>query len=266
MQILEFKIPNDPQVVKALADYLYRELPSEVIADGKDVLGVKDTPAAEETAEQGNAEGGEKSNDDLTRFDGLDPATSRGQNPGGVNDTSGAGTAPPPPTTETTTTTQADNDVVLDAQGLPWDHRIHAGSKTFMKSGPRKDCWKYKPGVDKDTLVPEVEAQLKAAQASAPATTTTETSEGGAPPPPTGETSEAGESNKVNFELLDPASMTFAHALTEVGQLTTQGLLDETKVKSVIVPKGIAEFFMLDSRPDLLPEVIVGLRAVAGVA
>lgn len=58
-------------------------------------------------------------------------------------------------------TTAPAADVKLDAHGFPWDDRIHAGSKQTMASGPRKGCWKYKPGVDKDVLVPQVEAELK---------------------------------------------------------------------------------------------------------
>lgn len=46
----------------------------------------------------------------------------------------------------------------LDKNGLPWDSRIHAGAKTQNKDG----TWKYKPGVDKEVLVPQVEAELRA--------------------------------------------------------------------------------------------------------
>lgn len=50
----------------------------------------------------------------------------------------------------------------LDARGLPWDSRINAATKTKDKAGN----WKYKVGVDREVLVPQVEAELRAALTS----------------------------------------------------------------------------------------------------
>lgn len=44
----------------------------------------------------------------------------------------------------------------FDTNGLPWDGRIHAGSKARLANG----AWRYKRGVDKD-VVEAVEAELK---------------------------------------------------------------------------------------------------------
>lgn len=52
--------------------------------------------------------------------------------------------------------------VELDAQGLPWDKRIHSSSKALMASGARNGCWKYLKGVDK-ALIPAVEQELREA-------------------------------------------------------------------------------------------------------
>lgn len=46
----------------------------------------------------------------------------------------------------------------LDKNGLPWDSRIHSAAKTFNADG----TWKYLRGVDREVLVPQVEAELKA--------------------------------------------------------------------------------------------------------
>lgn len=56
--------------------------------------------------------------------------------------------------------------VELDKNGLPWDERIHAGTKTKLKSGE----WKAKKQVD-PALVAQVEAELRArvAAGNAPA-------------------------------------------------------------------------------------------------
>lgn len=47
----------------------------------------------------------------------------------------------------------------LDKNGLPWDSRIHSTAKSFNADG----TWKYLRGVDREVLVPQVEAELRAA-------------------------------------------------------------------------------------------------------
>lgn len=47
----------------------------------------------------------------------------------------------------------------LDIKGMPWDSRIHAKTKTKNKD----HTWKYAVGIDRDVLVPQVEAELRAA-------------------------------------------------------------------------------------------------------
>jgi len=47
----------------------------------------------------------------------------------------------------------------LDAEGMPWDDRIHASTKTKTVNG----CWKKRRGVE-DVLVRQVEAELKGGQ------------------------------------------------------------------------------------------------------
>jgi hypothetical protein len=48
--------------------------------------------------------------------------------------------------------------VELDAEGLPWDERIHAGTKTKTQKG----VWTARKGVNDDALVNSVKAQLRA--------------------------------------------------------------------------------------------------------
>lgn len=52
-----------------------------------------------------------------------------------------------------------------DARGIPWDERIHAGTKATNKDG----SWRYKRGVTEATIK-TVEAELTATPAPAPAT------------------------------------------------------------------------------------------------
>ena len=86
----------------------------------------------------------------------------------------GSTVAPPPPvnTAPTTTTPGVASSptatltpgVDLDAKGLPWDNRIHAGTKRKNADG----SWTAKRGVD-PTLVATVEAELRQVMGAAPA-------------------------------------------------------------------------------------------------
>ena len=49
------------------------------------------------------------------------------------------------------------DSTVLDARGLPWDSRINAKTKTKDAKGN----WKYAVGIDREVLVPQVEAELR---------------------------------------------------------------------------------------------------------
>lgn len=81
----------------------------------------------------------------------------------------GAIVAPPPPanTAPITTTPGVASSVAgvdLDANGLPWDNRIHAGTKRKNADG----SWTAKRGVD-PALVATVEAELRQVMGAAPA-------------------------------------------------------------------------------------------------
>lgn len=52
----------------------------------------------------------------------------------------------------------------LDANGLPWDERIHAGTKTMTEKG----VWKKRKGVQ-EPQIREVETELRARMAASPA-------------------------------------------------------------------------------------------------
>ena len=105
---------------------------------------------------------------------GLAPAAAFGVPPaplaGSIPAIAAASTvAPPPPanTAPTTTTPGAASSaagVELDAKGLPWDARIHAGTKRKNADG----SWTAKRGVD-PALVAQVEAELRQVMGAAPA-------------------------------------------------------------------------------------------------
>ena len=71
----------------------------------------------------------------------------------------------------------------LDANGLPWDARIHAGSKALNKNG----TWRYRRGVD-EGIVEAVEAELMGLLSTPVAPPPPPAQETTAPPPPAQET------------------------------------------------------------------------------
>ena len=95
-----------------------------------------------------------------------------------VDETTTHPLAPPvPPSTEKSTPVTNPGNVELDADGIPWDARIHSGGKTKLKAA---NTWKL--GRNKDPeLIKQVMAELKAAVAApaAPANDNAETLEGG---------------------------------------------------------------------------------------
>lgn len=73
---------------------------------------------------------------------------------------------------ETIADITSDGPVELDANGIPWDERIHASTRSTLKNG----TWKLKRGVD-EALVKQVESELLGEDVPA-------VSDAVAPPPP----------------------------------------------------------------------------------
>lgn len=110
----------------------------------------------------------------ISKAFGLDDNDTSKQEPGtpATPDTSDAPAAPDTPSAPApqVTPTQIAN-AELDKDGLPWDARIHAGTKTKTQKG----IWTRKKGVADsvfDAVVAELRQQYPAAAASAPATAT----------------------------------------------------------------------------------------------
>lgn len=100
-------------------------------------------------------------------------------NPGNAHDAPGASDQsqipPPPPLTGATAQTEnSGSSTELDVNGLPWDSRIHSGSKGKNQDG----SWKSLRNVDK-SIVPGVEAELRAQMAGG-----VQASDDTPPPPP----------------------------------------------------------------------------------
>lgn len=149
--------------------------------------------------------------------------------------------------------------VPVDKEGLPWDHRIHASTKTFIADG----TWKLKRGVDAAEVV-MVKEQLKALMCvptfvavvnpdrvpfapviSAPP----------APPPPPAPTSHY-LINQV------PPTVTLTDLIARMSAAIVAGKMTQATVSEMCAKHGVSEFMLLSSRPDLLPLIDADMKAI----
>lgn len=142
-----------------------------------------------------------------------------------------------------TGTTQHDGDyevvattVELDKNGLPWDARIHGQDKKKNADG----TWKFIRGIDRDTIVPEVEAELRQALAAVPSEASTDSSAAAGPdtapsPPSAGPT-------------------TFQELLPLVTAAKNEGRLTDAKLEEVCKELGLPKFGLIATREDLIPQ------------
>lgn len=96
-------------------------------------------------------------------------------------------TPPPPPAQETTETAPASTGPELDKDGMPWDERIHSGTKSKTQAG----LWTKRRNVPAETYE-AVSAELKQIMAAGtPAAETQADAPADVPPPPAEETNDA---------------------------------------------------------------------------
>lgn len=120
----------------------------------------------------------------------------------------------------------------LDTNGIPWDARIHAATKTKCKDG----SWKNKPGVDA-ALLASVTAELKGVQAIPTPTPPTATAAG---------------------------PVTFAELIKALTPLLTSKRLTADQVNEQCQTHGLPNCNALAGRVDLIPTVWSQICLIAG--
>ena len=170
--------------------------------------------------------------------------------------------------------------VELDKNGLPWDERIHAGTKTKLKSGE----WKAKKSVD-PALVASVEAELRARMAAgnvaSPVAPTVP-----APPlaSPVGASSPTTTASPAVAPAIDPAAVfggapavppapvvpaapvasadptTFEQLMPRITAAVTAGIVPPTAVGAACAAHGVASVVTLQQSPQFVPLVWATLR------
>lgn len=149
---------------------------------------------------------------------------------------------------------------------IPWDNRIHASSKKVNADG----TWRLKPGIDRENLLPQVEAELAALVADMPAVAPTppasvpapnpiEQTATVAPPPPATEqphgstAAEAEQLAQIPTGAAVPVS-TFPELLPLVTAAKHAGTLTDEKINEVLAEIGLTAFGQLAVRTDLVAQ------------
>jgi hypothetical protein len=116
----------------------------------------------------------------------------------------------------------------LDVNGLPWDNRIHARTKTKTAEG----AWKLMRGVNLD-LVKQVEIQLRGAlnAPSAPVNV---------PIPPA-----ATDTNSAWFT-----------AMARITAVVKDGQMTHAQVMTIVKSMGLESIPLIAQRPDLIPSIL----------
>lgn len=190
--------------------------------------------------------------------------------------------------------TKVDNLVPLDSQGLPWDSRIHASTKTFIADG----SWKLRRGVD-PIEVEKVKTQLKGLMA-VPQALATDLHRGAStvPVPPAPVVFGAGPDITVvtpkSHYLIDQVppigyvvpqtqveraseidiekeaveqyaaktTVTLADLIGRMSAAITAGKLTQASIAEICTKHGVSEFHLLSNRPDLLPLIDADMKAM----
>ncbi len=164
--------------------------------------------------------------------------------------------------------------VELDKNGLPWDERIHAGTKTKLKSGE----WKAKKSVD-PALVASVESELRARVAASPAPVAAVpavpaapavdpaavfgAAAPGVPPVPVIPTAPpvaplAPAATVAPSVSADPA--TFEQLMPRITAAVTAGIMPPTAVGAACAAHGVASVVTLQQSPQFVPLVWATLK------
>lgn len=162
--------------------------------------------------------------------------------------------------------------VERDANGLPWDARIHTRTRSQTIDG----VWKLQRGIDTtlvDTVMKE-HKQLMALPQGKPATAPI------APPPapiaPIAPASPSWPSSPTALApsvpvtpvaadpVNDPCPADFNTFIARISKHIAKGLLGAHQVKAICEEHGVASLPLVASRPDLIPQIAAAIDLVAG--
>lgn len=141
--------------------------------------------------------------------------------------------------------------VELDADGLPWDSRIHSDA-TVRKAATGK--WKTRKNLP-DGYKAQIEAELRAVMGAPTATTASASAPAPAPVAPSAPAAPTPPSATAAAPAA-PGAMTFA----DFTRYLVSNKVDQGKVMVQVQKVGLTSIPDLAKRPDLIPAVVEGLK------
>lgn len=162
-------------------------------------------------------------------------------------------------------------DLTADTNGLPWDVRIHSGTRAVNADG----SWRLRRGVDPE-LVKTVEAELRALM-GAPVAQTPEQAFGAAvasepspvaPPPPVADPEPVAPAvpPAPPAPAPEPQAVTLPDLMTLAARAMTGGKITPAQLSEITQRHGVANVGLLSARPDLVPQVFADLKSHLGEA
>lgn len=145
----------------------------------------------------------------------------------------------------------AGSAVELDADGLPWDSRIHSDA-TVRKAATGK--WKTRKNLAAG-YKEQIEAELRAVMAAPTATTASVSAPAPAPAAPSAPAAPTPPSATAAAPAA-PGAMTFA----DFTRYLVSNKVDQGKVMVQVQKVGLTSIPDLAKRPDLIPAVVEGLK------
>jgi hypothetical protein len=149
----------------------------------------------------------------------------------------------------------APTGVTLDTAGLPWDARIHTGSRAMNADG----SWRRKRGVDEATIA-TVEGELKALMSVPVEPASNVLPFTPAPPPP------PAEPVAVAAPPPPPPTDPFIGLIERISSLVGAKAITMEQAQAAIVAAGGVSLPLMVSRPDLIPQVLSAINALVTAA
>jgi len=187
------------------------------------------------------------------------------------------------------------HSVPLDKEGLPWDGRIHASTKTFVADG----SWKLRRGVDPISVdmvkhqlkelmaVPAYHGEAVASPDKAPFAPVLQ-NEMPMPTPPAPKSHYLIDQQPVDNKTVEwglksdgipksyvapapkshylidqqPATVTLTDLIGRMSSAIVAGKMTQATVNEMCAKHGVSEFMLLSSRPDLLPLIDADMKAM----
>lgn len=157
------------------------------------------------------------------------------------------------------------NGVDLDIHGLPWDERIHAGTKRKNADG----SWTAKRGLNDPALLQRVQAELRARVAGqGPAATPAAAPVAPAPVAPPVAVVPPFVPPVAGFPPVQPAApsapaapTTFEQFMTRVTPACMQGVMPLDAVQGACIAQGLPNVQALQQHPTFIPQTWAYLQA-----